>query len=99
MMRGHRLNLRQNQSLVMTPQLLQAIKLLQMSNMELSNFIETQIEQNPLLEFENAESGYDVEALNRKEAGHTVSNDVLNADNRTTVKDGLFASDPTQNVL
>ncbi len=45
-----RLDVRQSQSLVMTPQLQQAIKLLQMSNLELSAFVEGEIEQNPLLE-------------------------------------------------
>jgi RNA polymerase sigma-54 factor len=45
-----RLDLRQTQTLVMTPQLQQAIKLLQMSNMELGDFVAQEIEQNPLLE-------------------------------------------------
>ena len=45
-----KLELRQGQSLVMTPQLQQAIKLLQMSNLELSQFVETEIERNPLLD-------------------------------------------------
>lgn len=45
-----RLDLRQSQSLVMTPQLQQAIKLLQLSNIELSAFVESELEQNPLLE-------------------------------------------------
>ena len=45
-----RLDLRQTQSLVMTPQLQQAIKLLQMSNLELTAFVERELEQNPLLE-------------------------------------------------
>lgn len=45
-----RLDLRQSQSLVMTPQLQQAIKLLQLSNLELSAFVEAELEQNPLLE-------------------------------------------------
>ena len=45
-----RLEVRQTQSLVMTPQLQQAIKLLQMSNIELNEFVEQEIEQNPLLE-------------------------------------------------
>jgi RNA polymerase sigma-54 factor len=47
---SQRLDLRQSQALVMTPQLQQAIKLLQLSNLELSAFIETELEQNPLLE-------------------------------------------------
>jgi len=45
-----RLVQKQSQSLVMTPQLQQAIKLLQLSNIELSAFIEEQLESNPLLE-------------------------------------------------
>ncbi|MGD2026162.1 MAG: RNA polymerase sigma-54 factor, partial [Methyloceanibacter sp.] len=45
-----KLELRQTQSLVMTPQLQQAIKLLQLSNMELSTFVEGELERNPLLE-------------------------------------------------
>lgn len=47
---SQRLDLRQSQTLVMTPQLQQAIKLLQMSNQELSDFVATEVEQNPLLE-------------------------------------------------
>jgi RNA polymerase sigma-54 factor len=45
-----RLDLRQTQALVMTPQLQQAIKLLQLSNLDLAVYVETEIEQNPLLE-------------------------------------------------
>ncbi len=48
-----RLELRQGQQLVMTPQLQQAIKLLQLSNMELSQYVETELERNPLLERED----------------------------------------------
>ena len=47
---NQRLELRQGQSLVMTPQLQQAIKLLQMSNIELQAFVEGELERNPLLE-------------------------------------------------
>ena len=45
-----KLMLRQGQSLVMTPQLLQAIKLLQFSNLELAAFVQEELERNPLLE-------------------------------------------------
>jgi len=45
-----KLELRQSHSLVMTPQLQQAIKLLQLSNMELASFVEDELERNPLLE-------------------------------------------------
>jgi RNA polymerase sigma-54 factor len=47
---GPRLELRVGQSLVMTPQLQQAIKLLQMSNLELADFVAAEVERNPLLE-------------------------------------------------
>src|SRR6185436_14206876 len=47
---GPRLDLRQSQSLVMTPQLQQAIKLLALSNLELEAFIGGELERNPLLE-------------------------------------------------
>jgi RNA polymerase sigma-54 factor len=45
-----RLEFRQSQSLVMTPQLMQAIKLLQLSNLDLVAFVEDELERNPLLE-------------------------------------------------
>src|SRR5437764_12790927 len=45
-----RLELRQGQSLVRTRQLQQAIKLLQLSNLELAEYVEAEIEKNPLLE-------------------------------------------------
>jgi RNA polymerase sigma-54 factor len=45
-----RLELRQGQGLVITPQLQQAIKLLQLSNIELDAFVEAELEKNPLLQ-------------------------------------------------
>jgi RNA polymerase sigma-54 factor len=45
-----RLDLRQSQSLVMTPQLQQAIKLLALSNLEIETFIAEELEKNPLLD-------------------------------------------------
>ncbi|WP_030541105.1 RNA polymerase factor sigma-54 [Sphingobium sp. DC-2] len=47
---GPRLDIRQSQSLVMTPQLQQAIKLLALSNLELDAFVAGELEKNPLLE-------------------------------------------------
>jgi RNA polymerase sigma-54 factor len=40
----------QTQTLIMTPQLQQAIKMLQLSNLELTNFVDAEVQQNPLLE-------------------------------------------------
>lgn len=54
---SQRLELRQSQSLVMTPQLLQAIKLLQLSSVELNEYVETELEKNPLLERANDDAG------------------------------------------
>ncbi|TPJ80925.1 RNA polymerase factor sigma-54 [Mesorhizobium sp. B2-6-2] len=45
-----KLQLRQSQSLVMTPQLMQSIRLLQLTHVELERFIDEEIERNPLLE-------------------------------------------------
>ena len=54
---GARLELRQGQSLVITPQLQQAIKLLQLSNMELEAYVEGELERNPLLSREDTPDG------------------------------------------
>ena len=54
---SQRLDLRQTQSLVMTPQLQQAIKLLQLSNVELTEFVEDELSQNPMLERDDGEPG------------------------------------------
>jgi len=45
-----RLQIRQSQALVMTPQLMQAIKLLQLSNLDLVAYVDAELERNPLLE-------------------------------------------------
>src|SRR5689334_5491222 len=47
---GPSLSIRQSQQLVLTPQLTQAIKLLQLSNLELESFIAEELSKNPLLE-------------------------------------------------
>ena len=54
---AQKLELRQGQALVMTPQLQQAIKLLQYSNLELANYVEEELQKNPLLEREEGERG------------------------------------------
>ena len=54
---GQKLEVRQGQGLVMTPQLQQAIKLLQMNNLELAEFVEAELEKNPLLERDERSDG------------------------------------------
>ena len=54
---GPRLEFRQSQTLSLTPQLMQSIRLLQLSHLELNAFVEAELERNPLLERdESAES-------------------------------------------
>ncbi|OYW95558.1 MAG: RNA polymerase sigma-54 factor [Caulobacterales bacterium 32-67-6] len=51
-----RLEIRQGQGLVITPQLQQAIKLLQLSNLELEAYVEGELERNPLLARDEGEA-------------------------------------------
>jgi RNA polymerase sigma-54 factor len=78
-----RLDLRQSQSLVMTPQLQQAIKLLALSSMEIEAFIAEEIERNPLLENGVSEPASeplpdDFTPLPSTQSGERDSGDVLN---------------------
>jgi len=61
---SQRLELRQSQALIMTPQLQQAIKMLQLSNLELTNFIDGEIQQNPLLERRERDLGENTQGDN-----------------------------------
>jgi RNA polymerase sigma-54 factor len=83
---SQRLIQKQTTQLVMTPQLQQAIKLLQMSNLELAAFIEGEIEENPLLEREDPEGGFDreTEVVPADDAGMESGPDAVNG-----VADGL----------
>ena len=63
-----RLDLRQTQSLVMTPQLQQAIKLLALSSLEIETFIAEELERNPLLEMASGDTGGEVDAPDIAEA-------------------------------
>jgi RNA polymerase sigma-54 factor len=62
------LHLRQTQSLVMTPQLMQSIQLLQMTHIELGQFIATEVEKNPLLEMGTSEGNGEFDGEGRPEA-------------------------------
>ncbi|MET0272783.1 MAG: RNA polymerase factor sigma-54 [Phenylobacterium sp.] len=59
---GARLELRQGQGLVITPQLQQAIKLLQLSNIELEAFVDEELERNPLLQRDERDAEPEPEA-------------------------------------
>ena len=62
-----RLDIRQSQSLVMTPQLQQAIKLLALSNLEIEGFIAEEVEKNPLLEAAQTDEVIRPERVEREE--------------------------------
>src|ERR671912_2274296 len=70
---GPRIDIRQSQSLVLTPQLTQAIKLLQLSNLELEAFIAEEMSKNPLIEATGGEEEGDapvaVQVAAESEAG------------------------------
>src|SRR4051794_28510488 len=54
---SQRLEFRQSQALVMTPQLMQAIKLLQLSSLDLAAYVDAELERNPLLEKADDDDG------------------------------------------
>lgn len=84
-----KLQLRQSQSLVMTPQLMQSIKLLQMTYGELTQYIEEQIEQNPLLK--RAESAS--EPVGTTEAVDSGDGDAHPEEKEKAGEDGWITSD------
>jgi len=74
-----KLELRQSQQLVMTPQLQQAIRLLQLSNLELGVFVENELERNPLLERDEI----------AREAAHEVAHEAARAGDKASSKPGM----------
>lgn len=77
-----RLDLRQSQSLVMTPQLQQAIRLLALSNLEIEAYIAEELEKNPLLDAGESPEQAEVSppadpSENRPEMPETASTDLL----------------------
>jgi len=97
-----RLDLRQSQSLVMTPQLQQAIKLLQLSSMDLAAFVESELEQNPMLDRDDGpamsreeeryyESDASADVAGPRETAD--STEYLSAESGIGVSDGALDSD------
>ena len=83
-----RLDLRQSQSLVMTPQLQQAIKLLALSSLEIEAFIAEEVERNPVLETGSSDAAPDVPtedfAPALDDSGERASDDLLSGDGQGT---------------
>ncbi|MFZ5610006.1 MAG: RNA polymerase factor sigma-54 [Pseudomonadota bacterium] len=88
-----RLDLRQSQQLVMTPQLQQAIKLLQLNNIELAAFVAEELERNPLLELAEEEGGASEAA---SEGAASEADD--GADISDPGDDGVLAADAALNT-
>jgi RNA polymerase sigma-54 factor len=103
---GAKLELRHTQSLVITPQLQQAIKLLQLSNLELHSFLEKEIEQNPLIEWDErgpdegprlngtAETAADTSQPNGESHGGDAPSDANAAENAQADHFAEFSDDP-----
>ncbi|HEV1999575.1 MAG TPA: RNA polymerase sigma-54 factor, partial [Xanthobacteraceae bacterium] len=93
---SQKLELRQGQALVMTPQLMQAIKLLQLSHLDLAAFVDAELERNPLLERAEperseepaAESGSAAESAGAEEGGEEWLGDSLET-SRRAIEDKL----------
>ncbi len=103
-----RLDLRPQQSLTLTPQLMQSIRLLQLSHLELNALIDAELLRNPLLEREEGESGADEpqehmadpEPLQDmvEDAKHLPSANAI-ADGLDTAVENLFPEQPAQDRL
>ena len=88
---GPRLDIRQTQALVMTPQLQQAIRLLQLTNLELSQYVEQELERNPILERADQDGVSEVAAIG--EGNLTGNPQVDNLGEAVVASDGISDDD------
>ena len=92
---SQRLEVRQSQALVMTPQLMQAIKLLQLSSLDLAAYVDGELERNPLLERAGEDevgSASDTQASAPESEDNSGGADWINADletSRISIEQGL----------
>ena len=87
------LNIKQKQSLVMTPQLQQAIKLLQLTNLELKQFLEEQTFDNPFINVEE-----ETQASEKNDSGvHLQDKNDSNSEQVLAKETTNFSDDPTNN--
>jgi RNA polymerase sigma-54 factor len=99
-----RMEMRLGQALVMTPQLQQAIKLLQMPNVELAVYVEEQIEKNPLLEQASDDWGGDDAGGEKRGEGDAPapqealapSDEVIKSDQLSAEKQDALDAEPGQ---
>jgi RNA polymerase sigma-54 factor len=94
---GPRLDIRQSQSMVMTPQLQQAIKLLALSNLEIEAFVSSELEKNPLLESVSSDDAPIVpDGVDRAEDVPTLAAETGSAD--TLIGQGMGEADSPLDV-
>ncbi len=87
---SQKLELRQSQNLIMTPQLREAISLLQLSNLELSEYLDRELSQNPFLEKDETQHPDDAPIASAEPA--TPDDKPLVQDNRDDTMDDAFSS-------
>lgn len=83
--------LKQKQSMVMTPRLQQAIRMLQMNNLDLTTYLETQALENPFMEVGAGETAYDVEGNGNPAPEQVTGKTAEGADN--AMENGVAQSD------
>ena len=88
-----RLEVRQSQSLTLTPQLMQSIRLLQLSHLELNAFVDTELLRNPLLE---REDGTEPSETPEAPVEVTAYDDAVEAGERIQDADGIAQSFDTE---
>jgi RNA polymerase sigma-54 factor len=89
-------NLKQKQSLIMTPQLQQAIKLLQLSNLELSQHLQEQVDENPFLELSEPANSEEVPNVSEDRTGDDSATAEASTNLSTLGDSSALASDPTE---
>jgi RNA polymerase sigma-54 factor len=92
-----RLEIRQGQGLVITPQLQQAIKLLQLSNLELDAYVDAELEKNPLLQRDERDAEPEAEAPIEAAADYSTDS-IADADARAELDAARDESSPGEQV-
>ncbi|MEC8728612.1 MAG: hypothetical protein VXX58_07520, partial [Pseudomonadota bacterium] len=88
---------KQKQSLIITPQLQQAIKLLQMTNMEIQQFLEDQALENPFLEVESKNTDHQT-TLSQDQHSEDATKDAATSLTEITPENNALSDDPTEHA-
>ncbi len=92
------IKLKQSQSLVMTPQLQQAIKLLQLNNLELCDLVNKELEENPFLENQSTEEDSEINDENTNDLNESIENgEYLSDEPKNEDYEDIYESDYLSN--